>query len=126
MKRGIVAGGILALAFGTGCSARTHDRVVVAPQPRVEERRGPEREVIVVERTHVPRGRAYGWWKQHGYREVTLYYDGATYYSRRGESAGFRAVIVYQRDGRYYLPAEEDHDEHEGRHGHHHDRDDDD
>jgi hypothetical protein len=26
-------------------------------------RREPVREVIVVERTHVPRGHAYGWWK---------------------------------------------------------------
>lgn len=121
MKRGIVAGGILALAFGTGCAARTQDRVVVVAQPRVVERRGPAREVIVVERTHVPRGHAYGWWKQHGYREVTVYYDGASYYSRQLEPTGFRAVIVYQREGKYYLPAE---DGDEGRHGHHHDRDD--
>jgi hypothetical protein len=123
MKRGIVAGGILALAFGAGCSPRTQDRVVVAPRTRVVERREPAREVIVVERTHVPRGHAYGWWKQHGYREITLYYDGTSYYSRQLEPTGFRAVIVYQRDGRYYLPAE---DAEEGRHGHHHDRDDDD
>jgi hypothetical protein len=77
----------------------------------------------VVERTHVPRGHAYGWWKQHGYREVTLYYDGTSYYSRQLEPTGFRAVIVYQREGRYYLPAEDD--VHENRHGHHHDGDDD-
>jgi hypothetical protein len=123
MKRAIVAGGILALAFGTGCSPRAQDRVVVAPRPRVVERRGPAREVIVVERTHVPRGHAYGWWKQHGYREVTLYYDGTSYYSERLEPTGFRAVIVYQRDGRYYLP---DEDTEKGGHGHHHDRDDND
>jgi hypothetical protein len=110
MKRGIVAAGILALAFGTGCSTRTQERVVVAPPPRVE-RRGPAREVIVVERTHVPRGHAYGWWKQHGYREVTLYYDGTSYYSRRLETTGIRAVIVYQREGKYYLPAEDEHQE---------------
>ena len=122
MKRGIVAAGILALAFGTGCSSRSQERVVVTPPPRVVERRAPARDVIVVERTHVPRGHAYGWWKQHGYREVTLYYDGTSYYSRRIES-GFRAVIVYQREGRYYLPAEDD--VQEKGHGHHHDRDDD-
>jgi hypothetical protein len=122
MKLGIVAGGILALAFGTGCSSRTQERVVVTPPPRVE-RRAPAREVIVVERAHVPRGHAYGWWKQHGYREVTLYYDGTSYYSRRLEPTGFSAVIVYQRDGRYYLPAEDD--AQENGHGHHHDRDDD-
>ena len=116
MKRGIVAGGMLALAFGTGCGSRTHDSAVVVPPPRVE-RRAPVREVVVVERTHVPRGHAYGWWKQHGYREVTVYYDGTSYYSRRLEPAGFSAVIVYQRDGRYYLPAEED--VQEKGHGHH-------
>jgi len=71
----------------------------------------------------VPRGQAYGWWKQHGYREVTLYYDGTSYYSRRLEPTGFRAVIVYQREGKYYLPAEDD--VREKGHGHHHDRDDD-
>jgi hypothetical protein len=123
MKRAIVTGGILVLAFGTGCSPRAQDRVVVAPRPRVEERRGPAREVIVVERTHVPRGHAYGWWKQHGYREVTLYYDGTSYYSQRLEPTGFRAVIVYQRDGRYYLP---DEDTEKGGLGRHHDRDDND
>jgi hypothetical protein len=123
MKRAIVTGGILVLAFGTGCSPRAQDRVVVAPQPRVVERRGPAREVIVVERAHVPRGHAYGWWEQHGYREVTLYYDGTSYYSERLEATGFRAVIVYQRDGRYYLP---DEDTEKGGHGHHHDRDDND
>ncbi|HEX3236688.1 MAG TPA: hypothetical protein VHR41_21015 [Gemmatimonadales bacterium] len=123
MKRGILAGGILALAFGTGCSSRTQERLVVTPPPRASERRGPAREVVVVERTHVPRGHAYGWWKQHGYREVTLYYDGTSYYSRQLEPTGFRAVIVYQREGRYYLPAEDD--VHENRHGHHHDGDDD-
>jgi hypothetical protein len=133
MKRGIVAAGFLALAFGTGCSSRTQERVVVAPQPRVVERRGPAREVIVVERTHVPRGHAYGWWKQHGYREVTLYYDGTSYYSRRLEGTGIRAVVVYQREGKYYLPAEDDAKEKghgekghgENGHGHHDDHDDD-
>ena len=123
MMRRIVVGGILTLAFATGCSSsRSQDRVVVVPPPRgVRYEAG--RDVIVVERTHVPRGHAYGWWKQHGYREITLYYDGTSYYSRQLEPTGFRAVIVYQRDGRYYLPAE---DAEEGRHGHHHDRDDDD
>jgi hypothetical protein len=121
MKRGIVAAGILALAFGTGCSTRTQERVVVTPPPRVVARRGPAREVIVVERTHVPRGHAYGWWKQHGYREVTLYYDGSGYYRQRPEPTGYRAVTVYQREGRYYLPAEDEGQE--NGHGHHHDRD---
>jgi len=103
MMRRIVMGGILTLAFGTGCASRSQERVVVTPPPRVV-RREPVREVIVVERTHVPKGHAYGWWKKHGYREVTLYFDGTQYYSRRYDPTGLRAVIVYQRDGKYYLP----------------------
>jgi hypothetical protein len=123
MKRGMLAGGILALACTTGCgSSRSSERVVVAPPPRVVARRGPVREVIVVERTRVPRGHAYGWWKQHGYREVTVYSDGTRYYNRQGEPAGFHAVIVYQREGRYYLPDEES--EAKGHHGRGHDKDD--
>ena len=114
MMRRIVMGGILTLALGTGCSSsRTQDRVVVVPPARVT-RREPVREVIVVERTHVPKGHAYGWWKQHGYSEVTVYSDGARYYGRRHDSA-LRAVIVYQREGKYYLPEA---DEERGRSGH--------
>jgi hypothetical protein len=73
-----------------------------------------------VERTRVPRGHAYGWWKKHGYREVTVYYDGARYYSRRLESTRFRAVVVYQRDGKYYMPDADGDDR--DRHGHGHDK----
>jgi len=108
MTRGIVVTGIVTLALVTGCgSSRSQDRVVVSPPPRAM-RREPAREVIVVERTHVPRGRAHGWWKQHGYREVTLYHDGTSYYSRQHEPTGFRAVVVFQREGKYYLPVEDD------------------
>jgi hypothetical protein len=117
MKRDILACGIAALAFGTGCGSHTHERVVVKPPPRAAEHRRPAREVIIVERTHVPRGRAYGWWKQHGYREVTLYHDGTSYYSRQHEPTGFRAVIVFQRDGKYFLPVEDDGKEKDKAHG---------
>ena len=114
--RRIVVGGLLTLAFATGCSSsRSQDRVVVTPPPRAV-RHDAGRHVIVVERTHVPRGQAHGWWKKHGYREVTVYYDGARYYSRRLESTGFRAVVVYQRDGKYYM-ADADGDDRD-RHGH--------
>jgi hypothetical protein len=107
MMRRVVMGSILTLAFATGCSSsRSQDRVVVTPPPRAV-RREPVREVIVVERAHVPKGHAYGWWKQHGYREVTVYYDGTRYFGRRHES-GLREVIVYQREGKYYLPDAED------------------
>jgi hypothetical protein len=98
MKRGIAVGGIAALVLGlAGCSSS--GRVEVGSPPPV----GVRREVILVERTHVPRGNAYGWWKKHGYREVTVYYDGTRYYGRRVERPELRAVIVYEREGKYYL-----------------------
>ena len=123
MTRGIVATGIVTLALVTGCgSGRSQDRVVVTPPPRAE-RREPAREVIVVERTHVPKGHAYGWWKQHGYREVTVYYDGTRSYSGEVAPTGFRAVIVYQREGTYYLP-DEDGERSHSHHGHGRDRED--
>ena len=107
MTRGIVATGIVTLALVTGCSSsRSQERVVVTPPPRAM-RREPAREVIVVERTRVPKGHAYGWWKQHGYREVTVYYDGTRYYSGAVARTGFRTVVVYQREGKYYLPDED-------------------
>jgi hypothetical protein len=116
MMRRMMVGGLLTLAFATGCSSsRSQDRVVVIPPPRAV-RHEAGRDVIVVERTHVPRGQAHGWWKKHGYREVTVYYDGDRYYSRRLESPGFRAVVVYQRDGQYYM-ADADGDDRD-RHGH--------
>jgi len=121
MTRGIVVTGIVTLALVAGCSSsRTQERVVVTPPPRAM-RREPVREVIVVERTHVPRGHAYGWWKQHGYSEVTVYSDGDRYYSREGSSTGLRAVIVYQREGKYYLP-DEDGEQSHPQHGHGRDR----
>jgi len=117
MKRRIVVGGIMALAFGAGCGGgASQERVVVGPPPPVVVRREPVREVIVVERTHVPKGKAHGWWKKHGYREVTVYYDGTRYYSRRLELAGLRAVVVYQREGKYYL-ADKDAERHRSHHG---------
>ena len=122
MTRGIVVTGIVTLALVTGCSSGSQDRVVVTPPPRAA-RREPAREVIVVERTHVPKGHAYGWWKQHGYREVTVYSDGTRYYGGEHAPAGFRAVTVYQREGKYYLP-DEDGERGHSQHGRGRDRED--
>jgi hypothetical protein len=98
--------------------------VEVGPPPPTVVYAEPVREVIVVERLHVPRGNAYGWWKKHGYREVTVYSDGDRYYSRRlDRHPGLREVVVYQREGRYYQ--EEDRDGHHGHGDKHHGHDDD-
>jgi hypothetical protein len=136
MKRRIVVGGILALALGLATvPARAQTTVeggvvihsglvtghveVGSPPPVVY--REPVREVIVVEHVHVPRGHAYGWWKNHGYRAITVYYDGSRYYGRRLERPGLRAMVVYERRGRYYLG-----DEYGERYRHHHHDDDED
>ena len=112
MTRGIVVTGIVTLALVTGCGSSNSHEVVVTPPPRAMHR-----EAIVVERTHVPKGHAYGWWKQHGYSEVTVYSDGTRYYSGESAPTGFRAVVVYQREGKYYLP-DEDGEKGHSQHGH--------
>jgi hypothetical protein len=101
--------------------------VVIGEPPPVVVYEAPVRQVIVVERIHVPHGNAYGWWRHHGYRPVTLYYDGDSYYARPFEGdVQLHGVVVYEREGRYY----EEWEEHGHGHGHHghgrHDRDDDD
>lgn len=136
MKRRIVAGGTIALLLGLATvplraqttveggvvihSGPVTGHVEVGSPPPVVYRE-PVRGVIVVERVHVPRGHAYGWWKKHGYRTITVYYDGSRYYGRRLERRGLRAVVVYERRGRYYLG-----DEPGERYRHHHHDDDED
>ena len=136
MKSRIVVGGIVAAMLGLAAvparaqttvsggvvvqSGPVAGHVEVGAPPRVVVRREPAREVIVVERTHVPRGKAHGWWKKHGYREVTVYYDGTRYYGRRLERTGLRAIVVYERGGKYYLGEEET----EGHRPHHGGKDD--
>ena len=67
---------------------------------------------VEVERLRVPRGRAWGWWRQHGYGQANLWVDdGGRYYDRDDDRAGhLREVTVYQRDGRYYQADDEDRD----------------
>jgi hypothetical protein len=107
MKHMIMAGGTVALLLGLAAApARAQTAVsggvvvrsgpvtghveVGSPPPPVVVVREPAREVIVVERTHVPHGEAHGWWKEHGYREVTVYYDGSHYYGHRVDGRGSR------------------------------------
>ena len=136
MRSRIVVGGIVAVMLGLAAvparaqttvsggvvvqSGPVAGHVEVGAPPPVVVRREPAREVIVVERTHVPRGNAHGWWKKHGYRELTVYYDGTRYYGRRLQRTGLRAVVVYERGGKYYLGAEET----EGHRPHHGDKND--
>jgi hypothetical protein len=140
MKRGAVAViAVLVLGFSAGSagaqtavegavvvqSGPVTGHVVVASRAPARYRE-PVRRVIVVERVRLPRGHAYGWRRQHGYRAVTVYYDGRRYYTRRIVRPGIGAVIVYERSGRYYVVDDDDKGErhrYDGRR--HQDRDDD-
>jgi hypothetical protein len=64
----------------------------------VVERHAPR--VVRVERFRYRHGRH---WKRHGYREVVVYYIEGRYYDRAGwgRPRG-HAVVVYERDGRFY------------------------
>jgi hypothetical protein len=78
--------------------------------------------VIVVERlAHRHRGFARSW-RQQGYRQVVVYYRDGRYYDRyvRGWPE-MREVVVYERNGRLYREWDDDRD---GRHDHdrHYDR----
>lgn len=43
-------------------------------------------------------------WRHQGYRKVILYYIDGAYYDRRVRRGGrVHEVVVYERDGRYYL-----------------------
>ena len=130
MKGSITAGCVAVLALGLFASplrsqTTVEGSVVVHSGPvisGVEVRRrarvvAPERYVIVVNRVAA---RRVGWWKNHGYRTATVYYDGHRYYLRRLARPHLRAVIVYERGGRYFI------DEHGWQRKHrHYDRHDD-
>jgi hypothetical protein len=137
MRATILAGGIAAMLGLAG--AQLHAQTTVeggvvvqsgpvtahvevgqpAPPPEVVYVE-PAREVIVVEHSHVPGGRAHGWWKKHGYRQVTVFYDGERYYAHRvAVRRPLREIVIYQRGGRYYEWVDDDrHEEHHHGHGH--------
>lgn len=83
--------------------------------------RAPAR-VIVVERLgHRNRGFARSW-RQQGYRQVVVFYRDGRYYDRyvRGWPE-MREVVVYERNGRLYRAWDDDRDRHD--HDRHYDRD---
>lgn len=119
MRTSIVAGSLLAaLSFVAPLSAQrvsadvairggpVAGRVVVGDgystyRRPVVYRRVPAR-VIVVERVYVRHHRAMRHWQRHGFRPVVVYYRDGRYYDRdmRG-GPPMREVVIYERDGRY-------------------------
>jgi hypothetical protein len=66
-------------------------------------------QVVFVERGHGRYGKPAGWYRQHGYRPVTLYYSEGRYYTliyadRQYRWGGyFRPITAWERGGRFYL-----------------------
>ena len=125
MKASIVAGSLLAaLSLVTPARAQqvaadvvvrsgpVAGRVVIGDgystyrRPAVVYRRAPER-VIVVER--VRRRHQQSHWRKYGYREVVVYYRDGRYYDRYDRAwPAMQEVVVYERDGRYYRECDDD------------------
>jgi hypothetical protein len=113
LRSGPVAGRVI---VGDGYS--TYRRPVVY-------RRVPAR-VIVVERIYVRRHSAAKHWRQHGYRQLVVYYQDGRYYDRDVRTwPAMREVVVYERGGRYYQLCDERewNDGYQGPHRHGDDRD---
>ena len=89
-------------------------RPVIVYQPvrgrRMEVARYAQ-QVVFIERGHGRHGKSVQWYQRHGYRPVTLFYAEGRYFDlvfadrayRRG--GYFIPVTVWERGGRYYLPA---------------------
>ncbi len=82
--------------------------------------------VIVVERVHRRHHRRADW---RGYRQVVVYYRDGRYYDRYDRShdrgrPSMREIVVYERGGRYYRDYDDDHDRDDRYDRHDHDRDD--
>ena len=103
LQSGPVAGHVV---VGNGYSTYGRQPVVY--------RRPPVRRVVVVEQAPrvivIERGRYRGQaeWRRFGYRPVTLYYIDGRYFDRSFNRAGVRAVVVYERGGRYYRERDRD------------------
>ncbi len=80
-------------------------RTIIAVGPRYGHPRHGYRSVVVY-RGH----RGHDWYRHRGYRVVRLWYDPRydSYYDRYDRRDGLRAVVVYERGGRYYRDGNDD------------------
>jgi hypothetical protein len=121
MRTSFVAGSLLVALFQVAPLSAQHvaadvairtravaGRVVVGDgystyrRPVVVYRRAPAR-VIVAERVYVRGHQAFHNWSKRGFRPVVVYFRDGRYYDRyvRG-GPPVREVVIYERDGRYY------------------------
>ncbi|HJS46735.1 MAG TPA: hypothetical protein VJ773_01980 [Gemmatimonadales bacterium] len=113
------------VVIGTGPVAgrvvvgRPSPEVVVVDRGRRHYHREYAPRVIVVERYHRgPRGVAHGYWRNRGWRPVTLYYIDGRFYDRPWRGARYVSeVVVYERGGRYLVPRDFRYDSGEWRRG---------
>ena len=69
-------------------------------------------QVVFIERGHGRYGKPAGWYQRHGYRPVTLFYSEGQYFTQVYAVRGYRwapqfvPVMVWERGGRFYLPAD--------------------
>ena len=120
MRTSIVAGSLLAaLSLAAPLSAQrvsadvavrsgpVAGRVVVGDgystyRRPVVYRRVPAR-VIVVEPVYVRHRHAFRNWGRHGFRQVVVFYRDGRYYDRNVRGGPpMREVVIYERNGRYY------------------------
>lgn len=93
-----------------------HSRTIVEVRPH-HGYRTVYREVVVMHRW-----RGHDWYRRHGYRPVRVWYDAdyQRYYERHDRNhPGLRAVVVYERGGRYYRDERHDDRGRDGRAGRH-------
>jgi hypothetical protein len=134
MRTSIVAGSLFAaLSLVTPLSAQrvsadvairsgpVAGRVVVGDgystyRRRVVYRPVPAR-VIVVERVYLRHHAALRHWQRHGFRPVVVYYRDGRYFDRYDRGGRpMREVVIYERGGRYYDVCDERdwHDHYQG------------
>jgi hypothetical protein len=94
VRSGPVAGRVV---VGDGYS--TYRRPVA--YRRVVYRPAPA-QVIVVERVYVRHPGLERRWQRQGFRPVVLYYRDGRYYDRAVRGAGVREVTVYEHGGRFF------------------------
>jgi len=90
-------------------------RPVVVYQPvygrRVVAARYLPQPVVVVPKHHGRHGKSARWYARHGYQPVTLYYSQGVYFTQVYAVPHYRwapqfvPVLVWERGGRFYLPA---------------------
>jgi hypothetical protein len=119
VRSGPVAGHVM---IGHGYSTYRPPVVYRAPARVIVVERVVPRVVVVERLTHRNRGFARSW-RQQGYRQVVVYYRDGRYYDRNVRGwPEMREVVVYERNGRLYREWDDhrdrrhDHDRHYDRH----------